>query len=109
MADLIFGHKLHIVKMYKDKEVKKNVKDIFLSMCERQTSGSHYGSKVSAVTKTVFKYRNKIGKIVVKAVPSEFGNFVINLIGTPYRGKRFLTRQIPTSCLPKSGGIISEH
>ena len=30
-------------------------------------------------------------------------------IGMPYRGKRFLTRQIPTSCLPKSGGIISEH
>jgi hypothetical protein len=30
-------------------------------------------------------------------------------IGTPYRGKRFLTRQIPTSCLPKSGGIINEH
>ena len=27
-------------------------------------------------------------------------------IGTPYRRKRFLTRQIPTSCLPKSGGII---
>ena len=26
-------------------------------------------------------------------------------IGTPYRGKRFLTLQIPTSCLPKSGGI----
>ena len=30
-------------------------------------------------------------------------------IGTPYRGKHFLTRQIPTSCLPKSGGIIREH
>jgi hypothetical protein len=30
-------------------------------------------------------------------------------IGTPYRGKRFLTCQIPTSCLPKSGGIINEH
>jgi hypothetical protein len=30
-------------------------------------------------------------------------------IGTPYRGKRCLTRQIPTSCLSKSGGIISEH
>jgi hypothetical protein len=29
----------------------------------------HYGSKVPAVTITVFKYRNKIGKIVVKAVP----------------------------------------
>jgi hypothetical protein len=30
-------------------------------------------------------------------------------IGTPYRGKRFWTRQIPTSCLPKGGGIIGEH
>jgi hypothetical protein len=30
-------------------------------------------------------------------------------IGTPYCGKCFLTHQIPTSCLPKSGGIISEH
>jgi hypothetical protein len=30
---------------------------------------SHYGSKVPAVTVTVFKYRNNIGKIVVKAVP----------------------------------------
>jgi hypothetical protein len=28
-------------------------------------------------------------------------------IGTPYRGNRFLTRQIPTSYLPKRGGIIS--
>jgi hypothetical protein len=31
-------------------------------------------------------------------------------IGTyPYCGKRFLIGQIPTSCLPKSGGIIGEH
>ena len=29
---------------------------------KRQTSRSHYGSKVPAVTITVFKYRNKIGK-----------------------------------------------
>jgi hypothetical protein len=35
----------------------------------RQTSRSHYSSKVPAVTVTVFKYRNKIGKIFVKAVP----------------------------------------
>jgi hypothetical protein len=34
----------------------------------RQTSRSHYGSKVPAVTITVFKYRNKTGKIVVTAV-----------------------------------------
>jgi hypothetical protein len=30
-------------------------------------------------------------------------------IGTTYRAKRFWTHQIPTSCLSKSGGIISEH
>ena len=29
-----FAMHFHIVKMYKDKEVKKNVKDIFLSMCD---------------------------------------------------------------------------
>jgi hypothetical protein len=34
--------------MYKDNEVKKNIKNISI---------------------TVFKYRNKIGKIVVKTVP----------------------------------------
>jgi hypothetical protein len=84
----------HIVKIYKDKEVKNNVKNIFLSMndvnmfltfkirqqpetgttvmtltwdrnferngglnhiLKRQTSRSHYGSKVPAVTITVFK------------------------------------------------------
>ena len=38
-------------------------------MLKRQTSRSHYGSNVPAVTITVFKYRNKIGKTVVKAVP----------------------------------------
>jgi hypothetical protein len=58
--------------MYKDKEVK-NVKNFFCGglnqILRRQTSRSHYGSKVTAVTVTVFKYRDKIGKIVVKAVP----------------------------------------
>ena len=29
---------VHIVKMYKDKEVKENVKDIFLSMCDVKVS-----------------------------------------------------------------------
>jgi hypothetical protein len=40
-----------------------------LQILRRQTSRSHYGSKVPVVTVTVFKYRNKIGKIFVKAVP----------------------------------------
>ena len=45
-------------------------------------------------------------------------SFIYN-VGTPFCGKRFLTRQIPTSCLPTwlvflhiehiCGGIISEH
>jgi hypothetical protein len=30
-------------------------------------------------------------------------------VWSQYCGKCFLTRQIPTSCLPKSGGIIGEH
>jgi hypothetical protein len=33
-AETIIAMHFHIVKMYKDKEVKKNVKDIFLSMCD---------------------------------------------------------------------------
>jgi hypothetical protein len=41
------------------------VSSIF-SISRRQTSRSHYGSKVSTVTVTIFKYRNKIGKIIVK-------------------------------------------
>ena len=35
----------------------------------RQTPRSHYGPKAPAATATVFKYRNKTGKTVVKAVP----------------------------------------
>jgi hypothetical protein len=47
---------------------------------KRQTSRSHYGSKVPAVTITVFKYRNKIGKIVVKAVPYRRNNTTLYTI-----------------------------
>ena len=38
-------------------------------------SQGHYGSKVPVVTITVFKYLNKIGKIVVKAVPYSVSPF----------------------------------
>jgi hypothetical protein len=47
---------------------------------KRQTSRSHYGSKVPAVTITVFKYRNKISKIVVKAVPYK-KTHIIDVLG----------------------------
>jgi hypothetical protein len=33
-AETIIAMHFHIEKMYKDEEVKKNVKDIFLSMCD---------------------------------------------------------------------------
>jgi hypothetical protein len=54
----------------KNSSLVKDIPMIVLNqILRRQTSRSHYGSKVPAVTVTVFKYRNKIGKIVVKAVP----------------------------------------
>jgi hypothetical protein len=39
----------------------------------RQTSRSHYGSKVPVVTVTVFKYRNKIEQNEQKDTISGFG------------------------------------
>jgi hypothetical protein len=42
---------------------------VYIPEIPGQTSRFHYGSKVPAVTITVFKYMNKIGQIVVKAVP----------------------------------------
>jgi hypothetical protein len=40
-----------------------------LNFCFGLAMGLSNGSKVPAVTITIFKYRNKIGKIVVKEVP----------------------------------------
>jgi hypothetical protein len=58
---------------------------------KRQTSRSHYGSKAPAVTKTVFKYRNKIGKIVVKTVPYSVNVNVKNTFTSHIDKKIFLT------------------
>ena len=40
----------HIVKMYKDKEVKKNVKNIFLSMCDVKVFGICFAGYGTALT-----------------------------------------------------------
>jgi hypothetical protein len=56
---VFFSSMRYVYLQLQDKKIQKFHK----------TSHSHYGSKVPAVTVTVFKYRNKIGKIVVKAVP----------------------------------------
>jgi hypothetical protein len=67
MESKVLCHKKMIVIM---KWVQAFLKKWWVeSDLRRQTSRSHYGSKVPAVIATVFKYRNKIGKIVVKAVP----------------------------------------
>jgi hypothetical protein len=58
---------------------------------KRQTSRSHYGSKAQAVTITVFKYRNKIGKIVVKKVPYSVNVNVKNTFTSHIDKKIFLT------------------
>ena len=56
-----------------------------------QTSRSHYVSKSPAVTITVFKYRNKIGKIVVKTVPYSVNVNVQNTFTSHIDTKIFLT------------------
>ena len=47
---------VHMVKMYKDKEVKKNVKNIFLSMCDVKVSLTEFGTALTTVLPVLFKY-----------------------------------------------------
>jgi hypothetical protein len=56
-----------------------------------QTSRSHYGLKSPAVTITVFKYRNKIGKIVVKTIPYSVNVNVKNTFTSHIDKKNLLT------------------
>ena len=48
----------HIVKIYKDKEVKKNVKDIFLSMCDIYVT--EYGTALTTILPILFLYLNTV-------------------------------------------------
>jgi hypothetical protein len=48
----------------------------------RQTSRSHYGSKIPAVTVTVFKYRNKIGTGTILGQAYKYGG-VKSINGIP--------------------------
>ena len=53
----------HIVKMYKDKEVNNNVKNIFLSMCEVKVSDiyfTEYGTALTTVLPILFLYLNTV-------------------------------------------------
>ena len=50
----------HIVKMYKDKEVNKNVKNIFLSMCDVRVFFDIYftefGTALTTILPILFQY-----------------------------------------------------
>ena len=94
---LIFCHKLHIGTPYRGKrfwthQIPTSCLSILLIFVHIEHICSFFVTFFSAT----IDGRNLI-----------FGHKLH--IGTPYRGKRFLTRQIPTSCLRQSGGIISEH
>ena len=54
----------HIVKMYKDKEVKKNVKNIFLSMCDVKKfltfTFTEYGTVLTTILPILFLHLNTV-------------------------------------------------
>jgi hypothetical protein len=98
--DLIFGHKLHIGTPYSGKrcwthQIPTSCLPTLLIFIHIEHTFCIYPFLV-AFFLVIIDGRNLI-----------FGHKLY--IGTPYRGKHFLTSQIPTSCLPKSGGIIGEH
>ena len=92
--NLIFGHKLHIGIPYcGQRSWTRQIPTSCLPILWIFIHIEHIGSFFVAFFSATIDGRNLI-----------FGHKLH--IGTPFRGKRFLTRQIPTSCLPKSGGII---
>jgi hypothetical protein len=97
--NLIFGHKLHIGMPYCGKhfwthQIPTSCLPTLLIFIHIE----HICSFFVAFFSATIDGRNLI-----------FGHKLHIAIGTPYCGKHFWTRQIPTSYLPKSGGIISEH
>jgi hypothetical protein len=52
------------VKIYKDKEVKKNVKNIFLSMCDVRVfltfTFTEYGTVLTTILPILFLYLNTV-------------------------------------------------
>ena len=96
-TNLIFGHKLHIGTPYRGKrfwihQIPTSCLPTLLIFLHIEHICSFFVAFFSATID---------GRILI------FGHQLH--IGTPYRGKHFLTSQIPTSCLPKGGGIIREH
>jgi hypothetical protein len=97
--DLIFGHKLHIGTPYRWKRFWTH--QILTSCLPTLLIFIHIEH-----TFCIFPFFVAFFLATIDGRNLIFGHKLY--IGTPYRGKRFWTRQIPTCCLPKSGGIISE-
>ena len=95
-SDLIFGHELHIGTPYRGKRFWTN--QIPTSCLPTLLIFIHIEHTFCICPFLVAFFSATIdGRNLI------FGHKLH--IGTPYRG----THQIPISCLPKSGGIISEH
>ena len=97
--NLIFGHKLHIGTPYRGKRFSTH--QIPTSCLPTLLIFIHIEH-----TFCIFPFFVAFFLATIDGRNLIFGHKLY--IGTPYRGKRFWTRQIPTCCLPKSGGIISE-
>ena len=97
--DLIFGHKLHIGTPYRGKRFWTH--QILTSCLPTLLIFIHIEH-----TFCIFPFFVAFFLATIDGRNLIFGHKLY--IGTPYRGKRFWTRQFPTCCLPKSGGIISE-
>jgi hypothetical protein len=80
-AETIINDGFHIVKMYKDKEVNKNVKNIFLSMCDvKMFLTFTFVVKILQVTQTSF---------IIVSAETEY-----NLTTSWYRNINFLRDRI---------------
>ena len=98
--DLIFGHKLHIGTPYRGKRFWTHQIPTFCWLTLLIFMHIEHTFCICPFLVAFFSATIDGRNLI-------FGHKLY--IGTPYCGKRFLTRQIPTSSLPKSWGIISEH
>jgi hypothetical protein len=100
--DLIFGHKLHIGTPYRGK-----------NLMGPKTLPTIWGTYMKLVTKYKISAINSCWEKICTFFVAFFSatiddrNLIFGhklYIGMPYCGKRFWTRQIPTSCLPTQTG-----
>ena len=126
--DLIFGHKLHIVGSVFGPI--RFLLPVFIHIEHAFCICPFFSATIAEFENCVWHDQQNLGRFCNRKLKRtdifftrttkpmcNFANSAIDgrnlilghklFIGTPYRGKRILTRRIPTSYLPKSGGIVS--